>query len=144
MRVIPLDCNASALAEATHKVVLTYADLLSFVALTATVGIFPVVGNADPATLIKDVKMRVVTPFAGVTTCTASVGDTGSATKFSAANDVKATANTVYGLQPATSPASVAASSPLNVYFTSTGTNLSTLSAGEVHMWFTAVPLQQY
>ena len=72
-----------------------------------------------------------VTPvFAGTTTLTMSIGDSsGTATTYLAATTLETAGPAVASLAPF-----VSANGMVNMYFTSTGTNLNTVSAGNVEI----------
>lgn len=83
--------------------------------------------------------IHATTQFAGVTTLTASVGNAGSATQFTAASaDLVGTAiaDTAIRIGPTSAtPGGTMARQAINARLTSTGTNLNTLTAGQVDIF---------
>lgn len=100
---------------------------------------------------LKSCIVKVTTPFAGTTTLTASVGTSGSPTAALLAGDMKAVAGTCYGLVDADKGASftraaceaggylpsMTTDTAIVLRFTSTGTNINTLTAGALRLFFT-------
>lgn len=141
MKINKLNLQEMAATGFTHVAKITYSDLVATAATTQTLALYPQTGAANAATLIQRVAARVVTPFAGSTTLTVQVGDTGDTDRYLAASDAMAAAETGYGILPATGPDVLAGTLILGALFTG-GANLTTLTAGEVHIYFAAVDLQ--
>jgi hypothetical protein len=134
MKAYVLSNEESHAHGATHKVVITWLDLVLTAALTKTIAIYPFTGNAPIGTIVKSCKARVKTAFAGVTALVATVGDDGDVDRNLASSDMKATAGTWYA-GPTTAPAPFNAVNTVDVIFTATTDTLVNLTVGEVEIY---------
>jgi hypothetical protein len=91
-----------------------------------------------PNGIIHNIKIKHKIAFAGtsISACTVSVGIAGSATKYAHALDIlQAVSATAYSIHDGVQSESCSASTAIIATATSTGANLSALSAGVVQFW---------
>ena len=119
----------------THKAVLTYADIVLLTSGTAY-SIFP--GYNNTATnvnmLVKDCQVFVKTAFVGTGTLVATIGDGSTAAAFMASTTLKTAGWIVGALSNAAKPAG-----DIIKITPTAGTDITTFTAGEVHIFFTIV-----
>jgi hypothetical protein len=124
----------------THVAKVTYADLAAYVDdLVGEVALH----TPTDTVLIGPCAMRVVTAFDGATTVTCELGDTGDTARHMDPVDMKAAAETVYGVPAATAPAGVGGTGVFQATFTTTSEYCDDLTAGEVHIFFKVANLEQ-
>jgi hypothetical protein len=79
MKIVTLTPQERTQAQATHKVILTYADLTA-AATTQTITIFPSSGTFPAGTVARFTAMRLITPFdfsdSSINSLLLEVGDT--------------------------------------------------------------------
>lgn len=145
MQIIPLTLNEAGNSGMTHKMVLTFADIILLTSGTAA-SIYPGFNGATtfPAGLyVKDAAMRVVTAFAysGANngTLVATVGDGSSAAAFLASTDLK-TAGYTAGFN-ATKPQLYSVADTIDITPTAATQAITLLTAGEVHIYMELVAL---
>jgi len=137
MKAYVLSNEESHAHGASHKVVITWSDLLT-AALTNTKAIYPFTGTAPIGTRVAAVRARLKTAFVGCATLTCAVGDGGSTARNLAAADMKAAAGTWYFSSPSTTtPSGFNAADTVDALFTATTNNLDQLTAGEVEIYLT-------
>lgn len=134
----PQDPGGLALAVSTQtppqqwqKFTISYKDLTGWAATTgnALVYALPIKG------IIHAAYFNVTTAFAGTTTLTATLGTASSNAAYQASTDLMATGVTAGVTGLAMTPASLTGSTQIQLYATSTGANLSSLSAGSVDIY---------
>lgn len=114
---------------ATHLVKVKWTDLNDTAGLTKTVPLL----TLRAGHVVRSVKCKVKTAFAGTTTLVAEIGDTGDVDRNLASQNMKTAA--YKSLQPTTTNNNVATgAATLDALFTATVDNLTALSAGEV--WY--------
>lgn len=119
----------------THKVVLTFTDIVALTSGTAY-SIYPGYAGTSTKTnlLVKSVDTYVKTAFAGTGTLVATIGDGSTAAAYMASTTLK-TAGWIAGAQ--TAPLVPAGNI---IKFTPTaGTDITTFTAGEVHIFLELV-----
>lgn len=143
MQIIPLTIEESANSGLTHKVVITYSDVILLTSGTAA-SIYPGFNGSTngPAGLaVLDVHWRVVTAFTfSPGTLVFSLGDGGDAARFVAAStDLKTAA---FGTGAITKyPYTYAAADTIDITITAGAGALTSATAGEVHLFLRLVPL---
>lgn len=144
MQIIPLGDAEATFRRATHKVVLTFADLLartSGTAFTIYPGLISAL-NLPKGFLVRAVYFDVVTAAVSsggaITSLSLSIGDTASATKYVNAADLK-TVDTFTAYQ--TGFVHTNATDNIKAVATIVGQTLASLTALEVHMWFDMIDL---
>lgn len=149
MTLHPLTQEERATFGATHRAIITYADLVSTGGAnnTATIALFTTPNNSDGTyTANKEINLvnsLLVTPFTGtdgtLISTAVTVGDSGSNTRYLASQELNQAGSTVYakgGALASNVPNVPATSTATNAYFTATaGKALNTLTAGEIHFF---------
>ena len=142
MKVTKLSYEEQIATGFSHKAVIPYTDLTA-AATTQTIQLAPSGSATFTQKVVVLAAARVATAFAGPTTVTVQLGDTGSTNRNLAASDIKATAGTWYSQGAAATLNAFNTAGSFNALFTSTGANLSTCSAGQVELYFTLIPLER-
>ena len=146
---IPLPLSTTAKWNVTHKVIITYADLVALGAsATGVIQIFPgVSGVSGPAQmLVGNVFYDLVTAFdfsdSGITSLTVQAGLTGGDTDaYLAATEIAADGTEILGLVASTTtqPAIIVAADTIDLLFTAANGGsplLSETTSGEIHVYF--------
>jgi hypothetical protein len=128
----------------THKIVLTYADLIARTSGTAFT-IYPGLNSAlnlpkgfVVRAVYSDIVTAAVSSGGAITSLSLSIGDTASATKYVNATDCK-TVDTFTVYQ--TGFAHTNATDNIKAVATIVGQTLASLTALEVHIWFDMIDL---
>lgn len=150
MRIIPLPLETQALMGFNRKLVLTYADLLTWTSATAQAVVPQNALAASSVTMLANTRVsnfltRVTTAFTSsggaITTLTLSLGDGGSATRFVNAVDLK-TAGCTLGT---TTQYLYTAADTIDAVATISGQTMASINAGSVEIYFNEIdvnPLQ--
>ena len=135
MRISSLTGLEAAESGFTHKMVLTYADLVLLTSGTAY-SIYPAYNatTTNANMLVKDCQVYVKTAFVGTGTLLLAVGDGSTAAAYAASTSIK-TAGWIVGAL--TKPA-IPAGDIIKITPTA-GTDITTFTAGEVQIFFTIV-----
>lgn len=140
MKSVQLSVTDQLLHQATHKIIITHADLTD-ADTSQTIAIVPDTAKYTSATVpagtqVRLAKVQVVTAFSGgsVSAATITIGDGGSATRFLASTDIF-TAATWFANAAATSPYIYTTTDTIDAVFASTTDNLVNLTAGEIHIY---------
>jgi hypothetical protein len=144
MKTIPLPLETQALMGFNRKVVLTYADLLTWTSATAQAVIPENSLGVATTTMLANTRtsswlIRVTTAFASsggaITTLTFSLGDGGSATRFLNAVDLKTTGCTL----GTTAQYLYTAADTIDAVATIVGQTMASLNAGALEIYFNEV-----
>lgn len=144
MKYIPLSTTDQKFHNATHKFIILAADVAALgAATTGVIQLFPNTADYSGATApvgteINFTKAQVVTAFTGgsISAMTVQVGLTGGDTDaYLAALDIL-TAATYDSEGAVTIPAQLTTADTIDALFTSTTDNLSSCTAGELHLYF--------
>jgi hypothetical protein len=140
MKIYPLSMQERARTGFSHKINITYADLTDTAGLTKTLKLLPDTGSCAAGFCVQRSAIRVKTFFSGgaVASMTASVGDSGSGTRFHNAHNCF-TAGVSFAL--ATTANMYTAADYVRVLFTATTGNLNVLTAGELEIYIHALQL---
>jgi len=137
----------------THKLILTYLDLITEVS-TVAFEIFPKLTTATPTfpigTCVRKCALQVMTlgVAAAMTDLSVTIGDGGSANRFLAASEIGGTTSPVavgiwYHHPLTTCPFVYNAADTIDLVATATGAALSALTAGKWEIYFDLVDLNQ-
>lgn len=156
MKIIPLSKAHSAATGWTHKVTITYADLVTAggATTTATITLFPNPESGAQTfsidTVVDRVHTRLITAFdasdAAINSLTLSVGDGGSTTRFINATQLAVDGTEITSLASSTAYAYLAADT-LDALFTVAGGGtplMNELTSGEVHVYFRVIKLEDF
>lgn len=126
----------------THKIILTYSDIVAMTSGTAyaipgtssTIATAAAQVSASPlvaGTLVKQCYIEVVTAFSGTGTLVAIVGDGGDTARYIASTTLK----TAAWIQPTLKePYQYTAADTIDIVVTA-GTDITTFTAGEMHIY---------
>lgn len=143
MQLQPLGVEEAALIGATHRLILTHADITMATVDTAqTIEAVPVAAKMG----VQLVDVRLKTAFqdsadaASIITAI-TVGDGGSTTRFLASTELNANGTEIWlkgGVNPNPQPYVYTAADTVDVVFLAptSGKNLAALDTGEVHLYF--------
>jgi|GEM_PF-1684700 len=144
MQIIPLTTEEKAASGFTHKIVITYSDLLTETS-GAAVEIFPKLTASSPTipigSRVRACALRVVTigVAPSMTDLVVTIGDDGSANRFLTSSEVGGTTTPVaagiWYETFAAAPHIYTAANTIDAVFTATGAALSALTAGEWHVF---------
>ncbi len=136
LRLTPQERDAHG--GATHKVIVTYADLTGTAATSLVQPVLPLSGTFAAGTSAALVAMKLITPFDGGATSdlTVKVGDGGDDDRFLAATIVHEDASEVDYAEGIHISNGYDAADALDVTWTATGANLTVLTTGEAHFLF--------
>jgi hypothetical protein len=147
MTVYPLPYIEAA-KGATHKVVITAADLNDTAGLTKTLTIQKDGGNFPVKSQIECTHIDVVTAFSGgtVATLTLKLGDAGAAERFftAASKDLLSTGCVAAARSINTQPYALTTAGGILALFTATVGNLNGLTAGQINVYLKIVDLREY
>jgi hypothetical protein len=127
-----LSVNESWQGDYTHKAVITFSDFAGVAALTSAI----VIETPGVGFVLQNAAAFVVTPFAGITgPVTVQLGQTGALTGLLPASTVSG-AVTSFAYASVTQIVDNVASNQVIATVTSASGNLSGLTAGEVHLFW--------
>lgn len=151
MKFIPLPPESRWFGKATHKAILTYADLASNASATKTVAIAPGGTATLPAgTVVQVVGVNLITPFdfsdAAINSCAITIGDGGSNNRFCVSTELAADGSYVSYFAPcaATAPYAYLVADTVDTFWTVSGGGSATTeeaTSGEVEIYLWVVDL---
>jgi hypothetical protein len=128
MKPVILTNEEAARFGFTHGVRVYYTDLSGTAALTKTIEVH----NVPAKGVVRKAAAIVETAFAGTTTLALEVGDGGDVDRALVSFDMKSAAGSGKVAIPSTMPNFYSAADTLDLKFTATVENLTSLSAGQV------------
>jgi hypothetical protein len=146
MRIIPLSSEARLTHNATHKVIVTYADVVALGAsATGTLALLPASGTFPAGTAVAYRGFNLTTAFdfsdASINSLAITVGDGGSANRFQASTQIAVDGTEIfYGVPAALSqPYPYEAADTVDCFFTAAGGGSPTLAeatSGQIEFYF--------